>query len=923
MKYRQWSKKITVLLTIMFVMITDVYSQTTILRGLTTKDGLSGSIIYAICKDSQGLMWLASDRGVNRFDGYHVYSCDGIKGKAVKTLAEWRDETILAGNESGLWKYDTSDNTFKPAFKSDVNASVSCLLTDRDGQIYAGTSKGIFVYDRKGHWRHYLIEKNNLSRKNNILNIAIGDDSRLYVVGEQGVYSINLRTKAISKLMEGEARLFTGIVSFGGQLYIGTRNRGLLRYDLRTHQTSSFSQIGNYTVKNLQIDEKHAKMYVATDGGGVFIVSIPDGRIVGQMRSEVGIENTIRSNSVYSLLLDREGILWIGYFQMGLDYTLYQNHLFSLYAFPPTFNSYHIPVRSIAVHDKQRVIGSRDGLYFIDEKEKLFRHYTEPQLASNIIFCVLYHKGYYLIGTGAGLYRLNPVDRNLQYCHLEGTKGKDELFFNLATGKDGNIWAGTTTGVFCFNNDLKLKKHYLITNSQLPGNIVYNVYEDAESRAWITTDNGICIFEPSTQSIHTDLFPKSFPWKSIRNVYESTSGRFYFTTQKGSLLISSPDLKDTRPYASDLFRDGKKCMFLIEDNRQNLWIGTDAGLFCRRTSGQTYAYTFRDGIPDPAFFGCTPARAEDGSIWFGNSQGLLRWNGSYTVPSIPYNLRVTDVLVNNHSIGAKAFEDGAIKLSSSKDELTFKISDFSYTEPSSIVYEYFLEGHDSGWQSLRGSSDITYYNLSSGFYTLRLRIAGIPSSEVKIPVSVGFSWWLILLAVVVFGIIICRIAWFRIGESLKVRFRKSHQEKQPDIQETSPLISIDKYRNNKVDEESCGLLSNKLKALMQEQKLYLNSNLKLKDLSDRLGVPVYNLSYVLNIYMHQRFNDYVNNYRVSEFKILVQDEKFRRYTLDALATLCGFSSKTSFFRNFKRMENITPSEYIKRLEEQITIKDKN
>ena len=66
--------------------------------------------------------------------------------------------------------------------------------------------------------------------------------------------------------------------------------------------------------------------------------------------------------------------------------------------------------------------------------------------------------------------------------------------------------------------------------------------------------------------------------------------------------------------------------------------------------------------------------------------------------------------------------------------------------------------------------------------------------------------------------------------------------------------------------------------------------------------------------MHQRFNYYVNNYRVAEFKLLVKDEKYRRYTLDALSELCGFSSKTSFFRNFKRIEKITPSEYIRQLE---------
>lgn len=915
MKQEQFGKRIMLFWVFLFTMMSGVSSQTTILNGLTTKDGLSGSIIYAINKDSKGMMWFASDRGVDRFDGYHIFPCNGLNGKAVKTLAEWKDGKMLAGNDSGLWLYDPVNNAFKPAFRNEVNTVVSCLLTDKSGQIYAGSSNGLFLYDSKGRWKHYLIEKNDLSRKNNVISLAPGGENCLFVVGENGVYRIDLRKNSVTALTEDESRLFTCLSTNGGQLYIGTRNRGLLCYDLKTRRIFSFSKIGTYTVKSLQIDQRQHKMYVATDGGGVFIISIPGGEITGQMKSETGIENTIRSNSVYSLLYDREGILWTGYFQMGLDYTLYQNHLFSLYAFPPSFSSYHIPVRSIAIHGRQRVIGSRNGLYFVDEEKHLVRHYAMPQLASNMIFSILYYKGSYLIGTGAGLYSLNPLSGHLLYLQPEGTKGKDELFFSLTTGRDGSLWAGTTTGVFHFGKDLKLRGHYLVTNSQLPGNIVYNVYEDKEERVWITTDNGTCIFEPSTQSIHSDLFPKSFPWRSVRNVYESTSGNFYFTTKQGSLLLSSPDLKQIRPYIPELFADGKKCMFLAEDFKQGLWIGTDAGLFCHEASGNIHRFTFRDGIPDPVFFSCTPVKDDEGMLWFGNSQGLLRWNGSYSAPAAHYPLQVTDVLVNNHSLGVKAFEHGKIKISSSKDELTFKISDFSYTDPSSVAYEYMLEGQDNGWKQLKSNSDITYYNLSSGFYTLKLRVAGIPSSEVKIPVSIGFSWWLIVLAIVVFILIIGRVAWFRFGGLIKENFQTKIRKRLPQVITSTSPVNPDKYRNNKVDEENCDLLSRKLEVLMQKQKLYLNPDLKLKDLADRLRVPVYNLSYVLNIYMCQRFNDYVNNYRIGEFKELVKDEKYRKYTLDALSSLCGFSSKTSFFRNFKRMEGIAPGEYIKQLED--------
>lgn len=63
--------------------------------------------------------------------------------------------------------------------------------------------------------------------------------------------------------------------------------------------------------------------------------------------------------------------------------------------------------------------------------------------------------------------------------------------------------------------------------------------------------------------------------------------------------------------------------------------------------------------------------------------------------------------------------------------------------------------------------------------------------------------------------------------------------------------------------------------------------------------------------MKKTFYDYVNEYRVEEFKRLVNETDISRYTLTALSEKCGFSSRASFFRHFKASTGITPSEYIK------------
>ena len=85
--------------------------------------------------------------------------------------------------------------------------------------------------------------------------------------------------------------------------------------------------------------------------------------------------------------MDREGLIWVGFYQLGLDYTLYQSGLFSTYSYSPYFDSKDIPVRAIAINENERLIGSRNGLFYVDETKRRFRSFKSPQLRSNMIMC--------------------------------------------------------------------------------------------------------------------------------------------------------------------------------------------------------------------------------------------------------------------------------------------------------------------------------------------------------------------------------------------------------------------------------------------------------------------------------------------------------------------------------------------------------
>lgn len=98
---------------------------------------------------------------------------------------------------------------------------------------------------------------------------------------------------------------------------------------------------------------------------------------------------------------------------------------------------------------------------------------------------------------------------------------------------------------------------------------------------------------------------------------------------------------------------------------------------------------------------------------------------------------------------------------------------------------------------------------------------------------------------------------------------------------------------------------------MKNEKPYLKNNLTISELARALDTQPHNLSSVLNNKLSKNFFDFVNQYRIDEFKIRMEDPENKKYTILALAFECGFNSKSSFNRIFKNFEGITPSEYLK------------
>lgn len=925
---KDFGKYILSLILYLCIFVQGALAQTRILRSLSVADGLSGSIVYTFYKDSTGYVWMGTENGLDRFDGVHFrhYNVPLNAAKIINAVVEMSGGEIWAGNSSGLWKVDNDKGDLQPVARDIINCSVTALLTDGKGGLYVASTRGLYFYN-KGQWKHILLDPNQLSDKNYINSIAMGESGLLWVATNKGFYSIRVKDLKVQDRVEPFSKAnpcaFVSITCVGKDVFIGTDVKGLFKYNSITKQFSPFGDVGSPVIKSLSADAKRHLLYVGTDGNGVHFLSADTGQDMYSLCYSSDRTNTLRSNSVYSLLVDRDGILWVGEYQTGVDYTLFQDGAFTLYSLPTVFDSYNLMVRALAVHGSWRLIGTRDGLYFIDEAKRICRFYTTPQLKSKMILCCYYYEGKFYVGTfRGGVYELEPSTGNIRdFVAGQQSDSLNGIVFCITTAPDGSLWMGTSDGIYAYRNGRRTA-HYAKDNSQLPGNNVLSIFFDKSGRGWIGTEQGLCIYDTSSRALRPDVFPDSFFNKErIHNIYQDEKGKIYFSAATGTLYVSDTDMKQFGTFLPELFTDGTKCMFVAQDQERRLWLGTNNGLY-RYDNNILHPYAFIDGVPNPLFLNCPPVLDETGRLWLGNSQGVVYYRKKASdVHFLPYKIRVTDVLMNGVSVGGEVIrrtETGdRLQVDIPKNgELTVCFSNFSYTQTASLSYEYQLEGEDEDWKPLKGCSEIKWYNLSSGSYTLKIRWAGMPETMVNIPFRVGSSLGEGLTAIFIVIVLIGGTTgmvyyWRKDGQFL---FRKvlAVIRNKPELQGASMNKEEEKYRTMKLSDEECTALKEKLEALMQEKRPYLNPKLKLKDLAAMMNTPVHQLSYLFNMSMHLRYNDYISRFRIREFKTVVEREDASQYTIEALAERCGFSSKTSFFRNFKQQEGITPSEYIRR-----------
>lgn len=963
---RQYKKYIFLLVVLCITL--SMAGRTKTFRGITMSDGLSDLLVNVIYKDSAGFVWLGTDNSLDRFDGVNIKSIQfeniEAKRKRVNALVESDHVHLWVGNGAGLWMLNRAYGNMSRVLPEIIDMPVWSMVNDNGHTLYIGSEKGLYIADltrfvRTGsvsdiRIKHVLINSNILSPANRIKSILIDETGIVWLATSKGLYTYTpgkeyLQSYVMSGLIsrEDEYRTMTRIEH---TLYLGTESQGLFSYDIGKNEFERFIDVGSGVISSLSTDGKDL-LYVATDGSGICCISHSGRNILQTYRHDSKDKASIRSNSVYSLLVDKEGIIWIGFYSAGLDYSLYQNDLFDVYSFIPYFDSNNLPVRSFYINGNEKMVGTRDGLYYINEQTGLIRVFKVPVLRSELILSVGFYKEKYYIGTyGGGLYVFDPEMLTLNDFPADNsfTFRKGHIFC-LSPDNEGYLWIGTSEGVYRYSGGLLKPDFYNSTNSQMPEGNVYEIFFDSSGKGWICTDMGLCIYDISSGSMKSNVFPDNFPAKEkFRMVYENSSGSLYFLPDKGAVFVTNLSMSSFYRLPVDINKfHGNAYKSVIEDNNGFIWLGCDDGLLrIRMDEGSVNAFGFNDGLPGQTFMDNAIYKDEKGDIWFGNAKGLVFVSPDKvdSTLKVPYKLAFTDVFLNGQPVDEKrmldVLKDRTLLLDKKENNITFRFVNLSYSDPLRQTYEYKLDEEDGRWNFLNGNNEVSYYDIAPGRHTFKVRVPGDETSEISIHIILNKSytaWLWATLFILSILIILIVFRWRKdiLNTDVRISKRSSsepngiwtegidtelHTDRKTDDDENEyPVhhpefkkskVPEEKYKSNRLSSEECKELHGKFIKYMESEKPYTNPDLKISDIAQALGVSSPLMSFLFNQYLRQSYYDCVNEYRVVEFKRLVGKPEYARYTLSALAEHCGFSSRASFFRSFKKITGITPNEYI-------------
>jgi diguanylate cyclase (GGDEF)-like protein len=735
---------------------------------LDSDSGLVASNVRSLVQDPAGYMWIGTDGGLQRYDGYSFvnYSHDprdpaSLGENFVNALAVGQQGSLwVATQDAGLDRLAAGASGFthlrhdpgRPA--SLASDRLFALLMDREGRLWIGTEAGLDRLDRPGaDLRHYATRSTEPNGER-ILSLYQDPAGRVWVGSDHGVFYYDATKDVLTRLAAGggsdaaqkalgDAPVNAFCRTRDGHLWIGTEH-GLIQL------SSAGEVLGFYSAKpgdadSLQSDHvrgilesRNGSLWIITLHGGVSRFDVAQGRFT-TYRHDAADPASLSDDDLRNLYRDRTGLLWMGSYQGGINIYNPRTSVFGYYRARPGNND---GLASDLVWSEYKDqagdlwVGTLRGLTRLDPERRHYKQYDLPGRPASAeddkVVNAVYGDadGTVWVGTDYGLMSYQPAHDAFEFHKLIGPGGDPYETSVTAIFEDRlhRLWTGTNNGLALVDRVSGTALRHFLPDAHrtdgLPNGLVTSICQTRDGDLWVGTNNGLARFGGLKDSfrVYAESSDPRYSLSSatVLTCYTGKDGALWLGTDNGldkldpvSNLVQHVGVKDGLP--------DNNVLGVLQDPRGDLWLATGKGITrYTPTTGMFRNYGAADGLQKGSYNENAAFGAADGEFFFGGEHGLT----SFYPEAVPDASPAPDVAITRFTaLGAPQAlpADGTppVVLRYRQNILSFDFAAFDYKAPAANRFRYTLEGFDEGWHLIGGGRNVTYTNLDPGDYLLR------------------------------------------------------------------------------------------------------------------------------------------------------------------------------------------------------------
>ena len=753
-------------------------------HGLVVAKELSNSRVQAIEEDATGQLWIATFRGLNRYDGheYHQYFCTedslGLPDNNVQGLLCDRQGRLWVATVNGVCRYTNMD-CFERIPMQTSNRNARKLLMDSKGRIFVYNGTEMLIYDELHNIFLPRINRTMVGQSWGDFFIDTADDILLAGPENLLIYSgDNFKLRMEVNHSERAGYYYFDMLKNG--LLLSSGNGTLMVFDTKARQVIPLGEaiegrlLAQGSVVQAACLLENNTILLSTSKNGLFELNLLTHSLRGQ--GDAGFTVPVPDAYVTQIFQDSRKNIWLGTYDKGLFADYYYKEKFGgsdSYLNRVIENS---SVMAVAI-DKQ------ENLWISTMSKGMFVYHCNSQKAEPVVIEGLpagetKNAVNHIFCDRDGLLWLSTANIVMK-CRYDGQRlsilgqWPVPMAMDFEQTDDGTVWvASSTTYIFGFRPDSGepiAKQAFNVDYTFIPSLLKLS---DGQMLISAFYQNITRMDSPSGKLTQLEIPDMQ---KCIRrsvfiptDMHQDKQGNVWIGTVSNGLLRYNLQTNEMTRIA------GLSCSDVasIEEGHQgNLWISTMKGLnrLDVKTGRITSLYK-ADGLAGDEFMDRASCQLPNGSLVFGGTDGITMFDPADIDTLLQLPLIFSDLKVHNQLIRPSA--EGPIevmldsckeiRLKHSENSISISFTALDFGEYERVHYYYKLDGFDSEWIDAGSSHSASYANLPSGHYTFRVRTTDSASDEavsdertVKVVVepAPAYSWWAWLIYLVLGGLL--------------------------------------------------------------------------------------------------------------------------------------------------------------------------